>query len=647
MNHRLFKTLLQHVTALTADPADGVADAVLMQRFIETNDELAFSELVRRHGPMVWAVCRHLLPNHADAEDAFQATFLTLVRAAKSVRATDGLGGFLHGVAVKVAAKIKRGAVRRKQREQRTATPETDQPVPDAAWDELFVAVHEEVQQLPTSLRTAFVLCELQGVRQPDAAKQLGWKLGTLSGRLTKARQRLLQQLAKRGIAPAITASLLTIGATTSSATVPMRLLEAIQTFPSAATDTLPALLLELSQEVIPMAMRKLKLIALATLTASSFGAISGMWIYPEAIAQVLPGGSPEQIPGSAIPVIRTSPVVGAEGGGGEGGPAGIPFAPVLAAGLEAPAPAKTIWEYKYVPKPEMQDPFVDLLKKHGQDGWEYAGTVTNTDWEKTGIMNNKPGTTTGSGRAGGSGDESGSGIGDSGSGKLGGSGPDGFGPGPDVPGGFGAAPTKAATYVIFKRQQNPSSRPVAGMGMGSGAMGGGGMGMGGPPPGGMSGMSGPGAGSGGRGGMPGMGGMMPGGKMGGPGAVPVKKPQPTAQIIRTNAVSSGSAASLAKAILSNQSSPAQVVSIPESNGIIVIGADEELMKTIRKMISTEEDVAEMIVYAKREKLERDRLTAEQRENARKAKEVELDLQKRHEEFLRNQRIKEADKPKP
>ena len=143
------------------------------------------------------------------------------------------------------------------------------------------------------------------------------------------------------------------------------------------------------------------------------------------------------------------------------------------------------------------------------------------------------------------------------------------------------------------------------------------------------------------------MGGMMPGGKMGGPGAVPVKKPQPTAQIIRTNAVSSGSAASLAKAILSNQSSPAQVVSIPESNGIIVIGADEELMKTIRKMISTEEDVAEMIVYAKREKLERDRLTAEQRENARKAKEVELDLQKRHEEFLRNQRIKEADKPKP
>ena len=499
MNHRLFKTLLQHVTALTADPADGVADAVLLQRFIQTNDELAFSELVRRHGPMVWAVCRHLLPNHADAEDAFQATFLALVRAAKSVRATDGLGGFLHGVAVKVAAKIKRGAVRRKQREQRTATPETDQPVPDAAWDELFVAVHEEVQQLPASLRTAFVLCELQGIRQPDAAKQLGWKLGTLSGRLTKARQRLLQQLAKRGIAPAVTASLLTIGATTSSATVPMRLLEAIQTFPSATTDTLPALLLELSQEVIPMAMRKLKLIALATLTASSFGAISSAWIYPEAIAQVLPGsGPPNARPAGGR--LGASPVFNgvAEGGSGEGGPAGNPYAPGIVAGSEAPAPAKTIWEYKYVPKPEMQDPFVDLLKKHGQEGWEYAGTVTNTDWENTGIMNNKSGTTAGGGRAGGSGEGSGSGIGDSGSGKSGGSGPGGFGPG--APGGFGAAPTKAAIYVIFKRPQLAAGKPSQGSGMGMGMA------------------------------PPGMGGMMPGGggmsgMMGGSGGMPTPAP--------------------------------------------------------------------------------------------------------------------------
>ncbi len=504
MNHRLFKTLLQHVTALTADPADGVTDAVLLQRFIETSDELAFSELVRRHGPMVWAVCRHLLPNHADAEDAFQATFLALVRAAKSVRATDGLGGFLHGVAVKVAAKIKRGAVRRKQREQRAATPETDQPVPDAAWDELFVAVHEEVQQLPTSLRTAFVLCELQGVRQPDAAKQLGWKLGTLSGRLTKARQRLLQQLAKRGIAPAVTASLLTIGATTSSATVPMRLLEAIQTFPSAATDTLPALLLELSHEVIPMAMRKLKLIALATLTAGSFGAISSAWIYPEAIAQVLPGSGPPNAgsaggrPG-AIPVL----IGGAEGGGGEGGPAGIAYAPVLAAGSEAPAPAKTIWEYKYAIKPDMQNPFVDLLNKHGQEGWEYAGVVTNTE------KPNLP--------PGGSGGRGGPGAGGPGSGDGGGagrgappvaglpSGPGGFGPG--APGGFGpagglsgpgAAPTKATPYVIFKRPQTAAGKQTRGADMGM------------APPG-MP------------GGMPGGGGMS--GSMGGPGGVPTPAP--------------------------------------------------------------------------------------------------------------------------
>lgn len=621
MNHRLFKTLLQHVTALTADPADGVADAVLLQRFIETNDELAFSELVRRHGPMVWAVCRHLLPNHADAEDAFQATFLALVRAAKSVRATDGLGGFLHGVAVKVAAKIKRGTVRRKQREQRTATPETDQPVPDAAWDELFVAVHEEVQQLPTSLRTAFVLCELQGVRQPDAAKQLGWKLGTLSGRLTKARQRLLQQLAKRGIAPAVTASLLTIGATTSSATVPMRLLEAIQTFPSAATDTLPALLLELSHEVIPMAMRKLKLIALATLTAGSFGAISSAWIYPEAIAQVIPDGSAERIPATAIPVIRTSPDVGAADGGG---PAGNPYAPVLAAGSEAPAPAKTIWEYKYLVKPELQNAFVDLLNKHGQEGWEYAGIVTNN--EKPNLPPGGSGGRGGAGAGGPGSDGGGSGFGGPPPGAGSSGGPGGFGPG--APGGFGSAggmsgpggaPTKATTYVIFKRPQTAAGKPSqgSGMGMGTASPGMGGMSMGGP--GGMT------------GGMPGM--------MGAGGPAPeAKKTPPTVQSIQLYFMKANTAESLAKAYFSSQSNTRtiQIASIPESNSIIIIGADPEPLLAFRKLIEYQEMLAQEHIKWQQKQID----------NERKLKEIELDLQKRHEEFLRNQKAKEDVKPK-
>ena len=626
MNHRLFKTLLQHVTALTADPADGVADAVLMQRFIETNDELAFSELVRRHGPMVWAVCRHLLPNHADAEDAFQATFLALVRAAKSVRTTDGLGGFLHGVAVKVAAKIKRGAVRRKQREQRTATAETNQPVPDAAWDELFVAVHEEVQQLPDSLRTAFVLCELQGVRQPDAAKQLGWKLGTLSGRLTKARQRLLHQLAKRGIAPAVTASLLTIGATTSSATVPMRLLEAIQTFPSAATDTLPALLLELSQEVIPMAMRKLKLVALATLTAGSFGAISGMWVYPEAVAQVIPGGSPPIVRPEAAPnAARPIPVIGVDAA--TGGLAGDPSTPVVTKELPAPTPVKTNWEYHFVVKPDTHSAFTDLLNKNSV-GWEYAGTVTNTENPAAPAGGNRGGAGGFPGQPGGF------------PGAPGGSSDGGAGFGPGAPGGLGgpppggmSAPAKATTYVIFKRPRNTSGNPVAG-----------GMGMGG-----MSGMSGPGAGMGGPGGMPGMGGM-PGGFPGGPSGFPIKKLLPKAQTIQLRSMSSSTAASLAKAFVSSQGSSqsAQIVSVPDSNSIIVIGADVESLNAITELINVQDDAAEKLLNLKQAKLERDKRVEEyQKEEARKAKEAELDLQKRREEFLKIQKAKEADKPKP
>ncbi|MBY0513535.1 MAG: sigma-70 family RNA polymerase sigma factor, partial [Gemmataceae bacterium] len=158
--------------------------------------------MLRRHGPMVWAVCRQLLSGTADAEDAFLAAFLALVRSARSIRDTAAVGGWLHGVAVRVAKQLTRTAARRRRREQKTARGEPDRPVPDAAWEALLAAVHDEISRLPAPLRTAFVLCDLQGVRQPDAAGRLGWKPGTLTGRLTRARQLLLERLAGRGLAP-------------------------------------------------------------------------------------------------------------------------------------------------------------------------------------------------------------------------------------------------------------------------------------------------------------------------------------------------------------------------------------------------------------------------------------------------------------
>ncbi|HEY2911014.1 MAG TPA: sigma-70 family RNA polymerase sigma factor, partial [Gemmataceae bacterium] len=168
------------------------SDGVLLRRFLGTRDDAAFAELLRRHGPMIWGVCRHSLMCHAEAEDAFQATFLALIRSGASVRRGEAVAGWLHGVALRICLKIKRSAARRRHHERNGSRRETDRTVPDAAWTTLLAAVHEEVQGLPETMRAAFVLCELEGVSQPDAAKQLGVKPGTLTSRLTRARQRLV-----------------------------------------------------------------------------------------------------------------------------------------------------------------------------------------------------------------------------------------------------------------------------------------------------------------------------------------------------------------------------------------------------------------------------------------------------------------------
>src|SRR5262245_49461908 len=208
MGNRRLPTVARHAAALADAPGPGAADADLLRRYAEDRNEAAFAELHRRHGPLVWVACRHLLPDAADAEDAYQATFLALVRSAGSVRSGAALGAWLHGVAVRAAARLKRAAARRRRREARAAAAEPDRPVSEGAWRAMLAAVHEEVARLPAALRAAFVVCELQGVRQPEAAARLGWKPGTLSGRLAKARQRLLGRLAARDLAPAAAAAL-------------------------------------------------------------------------------------------------------------------------------------------------------------------------------------------------------------------------------------------------------------------------------------------------------------------------------------------------------------------------------------------------------------------------------------------------------
>src|SRR5262249_6980489 len=151
--------------------------------FIERHDEAALAALVKRHGPMVWGVCRRLL-NHHDAEDAFQATFLVLVRKAASVVPRGMVGNWLYGVAHQTALQARRTAARRKAKEvQVTEMPDTQAAPPDQ-WLDVQPLLDQELSRLPNYYRAVIVLCDLEGRTRREVARQLGVPEGTVAGRL-------------------------------------------------------------------------------------------------------------------------------------------------------------------------------------------------------------------------------------------------------------------------------------------------------------------------------------------------------------------------------------------------------------------------------------------------------------------------------
>lgn len=181
---------------LFAAAPEGVPDADLLRRFAATHDESAFELLVRRHADLVWKVCRGVLRHDHDAEDAFQATFLALARRAETIR-TPCAAGWLQRVAVHAALKQKAKSARF----SRVELPDRTVAAPDP---ELAAIVHEELANLPEAFRLPVLLCDLEGHTHAEAAKQLGWPIGTVSGRLSRARERLRERLTRRGMAPVL-----------------------------------------------------------------------------------------------------------------------------------------------------------------------------------------------------------------------------------------------------------------------------------------------------------------------------------------------------------------------------------------------------------------------------------------------------------
>ncbi len=182
----------------------GLTDGQLVERFLDRDGpdrEDAFAELVRRHGPMVLGVCSRMLRGSADAEDAFQATFLVLARRARVVRGDVALKSWLYGVAIRTAKEARRRWARRRATEGGAMDESRAVSAPDESHGELLSLLDEEMGRLPGRYRDPLMLCDLEGVSRHDAARRLGLPEGTLSSRLSRGRSLLRDRLARRGVA--------------------------------------------------------------------------------------------------------------------------------------------------------------------------------------------------------------------------------------------------------------------------------------------------------------------------------------------------------------------------------------------------------------------------------------------------------------
>jgi RNA polymerase sigma factor (sigma-70 family) len=389
MNSRLWQTAVERAGRLAAPLAlDELPDAELLGRFTAARDEPAFAAIVRRHGPLVWGVCRGLSPTEADAEDAFQATFLALFRSAAKVRQANALGAWLHRVAGRVCRNGLRTKARRAKHERAAAVAEAACPVAEVTWDRWQDAIHAEIDRLPDALRVPFVLCVLQGVRQAEAARRLGWKVGTVSGRVCKAKQALADAIARRGLTGAAgLAGMAGAGmlAAPLSAGLVAKGTAVVRSAVGPASE-ISFTVHELARGATGGVMSKTKLLAAAVLAgALTVGAVGTQY---SGVAEAQgPGVGPPTGggPGAGGP---SGPGFGGPGGGGgglgapssSGRPPGTSGGGGGGSGSSFGSSASHRIEYKFQKSPEATDKFKSLLTQLGNDGWEYVGTVPGQD---------------------------------------------------------------------------------------------------------------------------------------------------------------------------------------------------------------------------------------------------------------------------
>ncbi len=255
---------------------DGLSDGQLLALFVHDRDEDAFTALLNRHSPMVMGVCRRILRDQHDAEDAYQATFLIFARKAGSVRARDSIGGWLYRVAYRTALEARARIVRRRGKEQQMDELPAPAVQPDEGRPELLASLDKEIDRLPDKYRVPVVLCELEGRSRKEVAELLGIPEGTLSWRLAQAKKLLAQRLARRGLAVSGVALAAVMTPATTSAFLRASTVKAV-----LSVEAIPAEVLALTEGVMKaMLLSKLKITVCVTMLALLAGVAASGVVY-------------------------------------------------------------------------------------------------------------------------------------------------------------------------------------------------------------------------------------------------------------------------------------------------------------------------------------------------------------------------------
>lgn len=287
---------LRHIAAHMSPDVAG--DGELLARFLNHRDEVAFAVLVRRHAAMVLGTCRRVLGNATDADDAFQAAFVVLVRKAHSLTDSACVGGYLYGIAFRTALKAKATAAKRRKREGETPVKP---PEPPADQSELLTALDEELSKLPAKYRELVVLCELEGRSRREASGLLGIPEGTISSRLAKAHRMLEKRLRSRGFAGVVLAVFLAGQQVTAGDALAQVAVRAVISPPPAVT--------QLASEVTKMMLlHKLGIGAAAFAVVLALTAVTVGAMLPTPPAEEPPRAAKAAGPNLALPTAAPVP---------------------------------------------------------------------------------------------------------------------------------------------------------------------------------------------------------------------------------------------------------------------------------------------------------------------------------------------------